>query len=106
MNSGKLNRIITISTKSESDSGGDITETWGTAVTVRASVTQIDGTRFLKEGELVDRALYKIECWDNAYSDNIKIVYGSLTLYPIRPITKNAGGSGLNECVIYAAVKK
>ena len=106
MNTGTLNRIITISTLSISESSGDVTETWSTPVSVRARVTQVDGTRYLKENELIDRALYKIELWNNSYSDNIRIVYGSLTLYPIRPITCNAGESKLNEIVILAATKK
>jgi head-tail adaptor len=107
MNTGQYNRIITISTLTTSESSGDVTETWGTPVSVRASVEQIDGTRYLKEDELIDRAVYRIKCWDNSYSDNIRIVYNTLTLYPIRPITKNTGkGSNLVECVILCAVKK
>ncbi len=107
MNTGELNRIISIQAKSESESSGDVTETWGTAATVRAKVTQLDGMRFMSESELVDRALYKIECWDNSYDDDIKITYGTIVMYPIRPITRNAGnGSKLNEIIIYAATKK
>jgi hypothetical protein len=108
MNLGELNRIISIQTLSTStDANGDVTETWGTAATVRAKVTQIDGTRLLNENELIDRAVYKIECWDNSYSDNIKITFGTIVMYPIRPITRNTGsGSKLNEIVIYAATKK
>lgn len=107
MRVGQLNRIISISTLTTTmDASGDVTETWGTAVTVRAKVTQVDGTRYLTEGELIDRAVYKIECWDNNYSDNIKITYGALTLYPIRPITRNPGTSMLNEITILAATKK
>jgi hypothetical protein len=106
MNTGKYNRIITISTKSEVATNGDVTESWSTPVTVRASVEQVDGTRYLKEDELIDRAVYKVKLWDNSYSDNIRVVYGTLTLYPIRPITKNSGTSFLNECTILMAVKK
>jgi hypothetical protein len=106
MNTGKYNRIITISTLTTSESSGDVTETWSTPVSTRASVEQIDGTRYLKEDELIDRAVYKVKLWDNSYSDNTRVVYGTLTLYPIRPITRNPGTSFLNECVILMAVKK
>jgi hypothetical protein len=61
----------------------------------------------LAESELIDRAVYKIRCWDNSYSDNLKITYGTIVMYPIRPITRNAGGgSKLNEIIILAATKK
>jgi len=104
---GELNKVIGISTLSTSVSSGDVTETWGTAASVRAKVTQVDGSRYLKDQELVDRAVFKIICWDNSYSDNIKITYGTLTLYPIRPITRNYGeGSHLNEITILAATRK
>jgi hypothetical protein len=106
MITGKLNTVISIQTLSTSESGGDVTETWGTAASVRAEVNQIDGSRYLEMGELIDRAVYKIRCWDNSYSDNIKITYGSLVLYPIRPITKNKEGARLTECIILAATKK
>jgi len=106
MNTGAYNRIITISTCTTTESGGDVTETWSTPVSVRASVEQVDGTRYLKEDELIDRAVYKVKLWDNSYSDNIRAVYGALTLYPIRPITKNPGTSFLNECIMLMAVKK
>lgn len=107
MNTGDLNNLISLSTLTESISSGDVTATWSTAVTVRAKITMIDGTRYLSQGELIDKTVYKIELWDNNYSDNIKITYGSLVLYPIRPITRNAGiGSKLNEITILAAVKK
>jgi hypothetical protein len=108
MNTGQYNRIISIQTLSTSvDASGDITETWGTAASVRAKVTQIDGSRYINESELIDRAVYKLELWDNSYSDNLKITYGSIVMYPIRPITRNAGvGSKLNEIVILAATKK
>jgi hypothetical protein len=107
MNTGALNSNITIYTKSDSTSSGDVTESWGTGAAVRANVVQVDGTRYLKAEELVDRAVYKITLWDNSYSDNIKIVFGSLTLYPIRPITRNPGkGSKLNEIVILTATRK
>ena len=107
MNTGDLNRTISLSTLTESISSGDVTPTWSTAVTVRAKITMVDGTRYLSQGELIDKTVYKIELWDNNYSDNIKITYGSLVLYPIRPLTRNAGiGSKLNEITILAAVKK
>jgi hypothetical protein len=92
MNVGKLNRSISIQTLSTStDGSGDITETWGAAVTVRAEVTQVDGSRYMEQGELIDRAVYKIRCWDNSWSDNLKITHGALVLYPIKPITRGRG---------------
>ncbi len=107
MRIGDLNRNITIQTYSETESSGDITPSWTTGVAVRARVTMIDGTRYLKDEELTDRTVYKIELWDNSYSDNIRIVYGTQTLYPIRPITRNPGkGSMLTEITIIAAAKK
>jgi len=51
--------------------------------------------------------LYKIKCWDNDYNDNLKITHNGMTLYPVRPITRNKGsGSKVNEIVILAATKK
>jgi head-tail adaptor len=106
-NTGQYNRIITISTLATSESGGDVTEKWSEPVSVRASVEQVDGSRYLKEEELVDKAVYKIKCWDNSYSVNIRIVYNTLTMYPVRPIKINPGsGSKLNEAEIICAVKK
>lgn len=97
---------IGISTKSESVSSGDVTETWGAVVSVSAKVTQVDGTRYLEGAELVDRQVYKIELFDNGYINDIKITYGALMLYPLRPITKNLGkGSMCNEIIIIAATK-
>jgi head-tail adaptor len=107
MNTGQYSRIITISTLTTSESAGDTTEIWSTPVSVRASIEQVDGTRYLKEDELVDRAVYKIKLWDNSYSVNIRIVYNTLTLSPIRPIKINPGSnSKLNEAEIICAVKK
>jgi hypothetical protein len=106
MNTGALNRLITIKTYSETVSSGDVTGAWSAGETVRAKVTQVDGTRFVREDELIDRAVYRIECFDNSYSDNIQITYGTLTLYPVRPITRNPGRSNMNEIVIIAATKK
>jgi hypothetical protein len=106
MHTGKLNSIILIQTLSESTSSGDVTQSWSAGVTVRAAATQIDGTRYLKDDELVDKGLFKFELWDNSYSENIRIVYEGKTLYPIRPITRNPGrGSMLCEIVILAAAK-
>ena len=84
---------IVIKTLTSTRNEGDVIETWDDGVTVRASVIQIDGTRYLKEEELIDRAVYRVECFDNSYSNNIKIEYGSLTLFPIRPWTKNSDRS-------------
>jgi len=106
METGTLNRIITISTLTEVVASGDVSTTWGTPETVRASVKQIDGTRYLKENELIDKAVYEIQFWDNAYTNNIQIVYDGMTLYPIRPITKNPDGSNLNIVTAIVSTKK
>jgi head-tail adaptor len=107
MDIGSLNSNITIQTYSETISSGDVTGVWDAGVAVRANVKMVDGKRYLRDNELIDGALYKIILWDNNYSDNIRIVYGSLTLYPLRPITRNPGeGSFLNEITILATVKK
>jgi len=106
MRAGELNTVIQIITLTETESDGDITQVEGTPETIRARVTQVDGSRYLKEDELVDRVVYRIECWDNDYSNNIKIIYGDLALYPIRPITRNRGkGSMLPEITILVATK-
>ena len=96
---------ITIYTLTTTVSSGDVTETYDAGVSAKASVVQIDGTRYLKEEELVDRAVYSVECFDNSYSNNIKITYGSLTLYPIRPWTKNADRSTRTIAKIIMATK-
>jgi head-tail adaptor len=106
MITGKLNRLITIQTLISTETDGHSVESWSTADTIRASVTQIDGSRTLQDEELKDKVVFKIICWDNSYSDNIRIGYGDLNLFPIRPITKNPGKSMLNECIIYAAAKQ
>lgn len=101
-----LNDIITISTQTTTtDGNGDASLLWSTPVTVRADVMQTDGARYLKEEELSDRVVYRMILFDNNYSNNIKIVYNGLTLYPVRPITKNQGKSLLSEIVIIAATK-
>jgi hypothetical protein len=82
-------QTVIIKTLTTTVTEGDAVESWDTGVTARASVTQVDGARYLKEEELVDRSVYKVELWDNSYSNNIKMEYGDLTLYPIRPWTKN-----------------
>lgn len=105
MKTGELNRIVTISSLTEVTVNGDVTATWS-GVDVRAKVTQVDGSRFFKDEELKDVATYKIECFDNSYPDNIKLIYNGVTLFPIRPITRNPGKSNLNELVIYASTKK
>jgi hypothetical protein len=106
LKTGDLNRIITITTFSESVTNGDVTVTWGTPETLRASVTQVDGSRFVRDGELVDKSVYKIVCWNNGYTNNIKIEYDGETLYPIRPIVENPGKSNLDEITIYASHKE
>jgi len=106
MNPGELNRIITITELTETVSAGDVVSVPGSAATIRAKVTQVDGTRFLKEDELIDRAVYKIQCWDNSYTNNMEIGFEGKTLYPIRPLTKNPGTSNLTEVIIICATKK
>lgn len=106
MNPGELNRIISIETATETLAAGRTSVTWGSPVSVRAKVTQIDGTRYLSEDELKDKAVYKFLLWDNGYSDNIRITYGTLVLTPIRPLTKNPGTANMNEVTIIAATKK
>ena len=107
MNPGELNQTISIETSTSTTIAGRSSMSWGAPVTgIRAKVEQIDGTRYLKEEELIDKALYRIKLWDNAYSDNIRITWGALILTPIRPLTRNPGNSNMNEVVILAACKK
>jgi hypothetical protein len=105
MDVSKLNSLITISTYTETVSSGDITPVWGTPVSTRAHVEQVDGSRYLKEDELTDRIVYRIKFWDNAYSNNIRVVYSGITLYPIRPLTKNPGKANMIEVTLYASTK-
>ena len=104
MRTGKLNKTITLKYLTTTLSGGDVTETW-TGVTIRASVEQIEGTRYLKEDELVDRKVYRIITWDKEYGMNLQITYGSETLYPIRPPMVNSDGSNRGILTIIAATK-
>lgn len=84
----------------------DSQETFGTPITMRASVKQIDGTRYLQEGELRDRAVYKIITWANELGHNFKITYNSLTLLPIRPVTENQDKESARGMItIIAAVR-
>jgi len=106
MITGKLNRLITIQTLISAETDGHSEESWSTADVVRASVIQVDGSRILQDEELKDKVVFKIICWDNNYSDNIKIGYNDLYLFPIRPIVKNPGKSMLTECVIFASAKQ
>ena len=106
MNTGKLNRFITIQTLVQTEVSGHVTEAWSLAETVRASVTQFDGSRLLDGDELKDKVVYKIIVWDNSYSDNLKIGYLGLDLFPVKPIEKNPGKSFLNEVIIYASAKQ
>jgi len=98
-------KTITIYTLTTTVSSGDVTETWDSGVSAKANVVQIDGTRYLKAEELIDKTVYRVECFDNNYSNNIKIVYGSLTLYPIRPWTKNQDRSMMVIAKIIMATK-
>lgn len=105
MNPGLFNRIITISYSTETIVTGDVSVTWSTPVEISASVKQVNGSRFVNDPELVDKLLYEIKCYDNNYPDNIKIGYNGMTLHPARPLTRNPGGSFLNEVSILATTK-
>jgi len=107
MRTGILNRQITIQhLTTTTDASADATETWNTDAVVRASVEQMDGSRFMNVDELVDKAVYKIRLWDNSYGVNIRIVYGLLTLYPFKPPTVNPDRSGRDIMTIYATTKR
>lgn len=107
MKTGRLNSTISIyELTTTTDSSGDITETWALTATVRASVKQVDGSRYLNIAELVDKVIYRIETWNNSYGTNLKIVYGSLTLYPVRPPTINSDRSGREVIQILATTKQ
>jgi hypothetical protein len=106
MTIGELDRIITVSTLTMSESGGDASESWGVAVSTRAKVTEIDGSRYLKDDELIDKNVLKFEFWDNSYGQNIRIVYDSKTYYPVRPVKKVRDDSYLTICEVIASTKK
>lgn len=107
MKTGTLNSTISIyELSTATDASGDITETWTLAGTVRASVKQIDGSRFINVAELVDKVVYKIVTWNDNYAVNLKIVYGDLTLYPMRPPTINPDRSGREVITIYGVTKQ
>jgi head-tail adaptor len=97
MNTGSLNRTITISALNEAVSAGNVTTTWGTPETIRAYVKQLDGSRFINNAELVDKVLYEIRFWDNGYGNQIKITMDGVDYFPVQPLTKNPGKSNLNE---------
>jgi hypothetical protein len=106
MKTGKLFYIVTISTMTPTITAGRVTaETWSTPVERRASVEQVDGTRYLNANELADREVYKIELWDEGWSNNIRIVYDSKTLYPICPVTRSADRSCRTMAKIIVATK-
>ncbi len=114
MKTGRLNTSISIyELTSTTDFSGDVSEVWTLAGTVRAEVTQLDGSRFQLDGsrflnvaELVDRVIYKIVTWNNSYGKNLRVVYGSLTLYPMRPPTINTDRSGREVITIYGVTKQ
>lgn len=107
MKTGTLNSTISIyELSTATDASGDITETWTLAGTVRASVRQIDGSRFINVAELVDKVIYKIVTWNNNYGVNLRIIYGDLTLYPMRPPTINTDRSGREVITIYGVTKQ
>lgn len=107
MKTGRLNSTISIyELTSTTDSSGDVSESWTLAGTVRADVTQLDGSRFLNVAELIDRVIYKIVTWNNNYGKNLRIIYGTLTLYPMRPPTINSDRSGREVITIYGVTKQ
>ena len=105
MKTGKLFEHITIKTLTSTENSGDITESWDEGRYVRASVKQVDGTRYLTAGELVDREVYEIQLWDYSWGSNIQIVYGDKVLYPIRPVQRNPDKSFRSIVKIIAATK-
>lgn len=106
MNTGSLNRTISISTLTETVASGNVSVTWGTPEDIRAYVKQLDGSRFLDNAELVDKVIYEIRAWDNNYSDKVKVIIDGTEYFPIAPITKNPGKSNLTEIKIIVATKK
>jgi hypothetical protein len=104
MNTG-FNSTITIKEITEATSSGDITPSLSSGDTVKCHIKQIDGRRYVSLEELVDLETYEIKCFDNSYTNNIVITYGSLTLRPIR-IFRESGRSCTNELKIIAVVKR
>jgi hypothetical protein len=105
MKTGRLFDTITVKTLTTSVATGDASESWSAGTQVRADVKQIDGTRYLMAGELVDREVYEISLWDASYSPNIKIEFEGKTLYPIRPVMRNPDKSYRKIVTIIAATK-
>jgi head-tail adaptor len=104
LRTGELNRVISIQVITETIASGDVTQVLSAAVSVRARVRQIDGTRFMTQEELLHKNVYEIVTWDNDYSTNLKITFGSLTLYPIR-VTVNPDRSSRDIITIIATTK-
>jgi hypothetical protein len=105
METGGLFYNVTISTCSEAVTNGDAVTSWTTPATLRASIEQVDGTRYLKVDELVDRSVYKLIFWDNSYTSNIRVVYNGLTLYPIRPLQYVKDPSNCTKVIALMATK-
>jgi hypothetical protein len=104
MNTG-FNSTITIKEITETTSSGDVTTSLSSGETVKCHIRQIDGRRYMSLEELIDLETYEIKCFDNSYTNNIVITYGSLTLKPIR-IFRESGRSCTNELKIIAVVKR
>lgn len=104
MNTG-FNSTITIKEITETTISGDVTTTLSSGETVKCHIRQIDGRRYMSLEELIDLETYEIKCFDNSYTNNIVITYGSLTLKPIR-IFRESGRSCTNELKIIAVVKR
>lgn len=104
MNTG-FNSTITIKEITESTTSGDVTPSLSSGDTVKCHIRQIDGRRYMRLEELIDLETYEIKCFDNSYTNNIVITYGSLTLRPIR-IFRDCGWSRANELKIIAVVKR
>lgn len=105
MKTGKLFDQVTIQTLTTTVTSGDASEAWSAGTECRAGVTQIDGSRYLAGNELVDREVFEIELWDYSWSSNIRILYDSKYLYPIRPVMRNADKSNRGVVKILAATK-
>ena len=105
MRTGLLNKTIAIVTLRETEVGGDVTQTDALVKVVRAAVNQVIGTRYMRSGELVDRVIYEIRCWDWSLSHDIKILYGNLILHPIAPIQRIKDRSFRDVVKIIAATK-
>lgn len=105
MNTGLFTTNVTLQTMTASVDSGDRDETWDAGVSRRVDIKQIDGTRYLAVEQLTDREVYRVRLWDHDIAPNIRIVYGSKTLYPIRPVLRNTDRSLRNVVTLIMATK-